>query len=387
MKTISKLIILILFAGAAYIGTQLFLDGETVIGGYVLHKIDQELPDKSEQVEVEPLPEAEEAGKEDDDIPSRVEIYKGLPAVRLPEENLELGGIQISSLQLVQHLPEIRGAGVVIDFLPLLEKQMDYQKTQAELELALESRKTASHIYERLRVLYKERANVALRQVEQARLKLVEITRREQSARQMLRNIRKLTEQQWGKVLTSWALGKETGSGNEPIQNSNYFDRLVNGEDLLIRIALPPDTDLPEETSFIYVNMRSDRSTARKAYLISKATRADPVSQGATWFFRTSAVKLRIGMRLNAWISVNGEVEKGVDVPLDAVIWYGGQPWVYVQVGEDLYQRRPVMDYRETDFGWFILDAFSPNEKIVIRGGQLLLSEELRWQIPDEDDD
>lgn len=92
-------------------------------------------------------------------------------------------------------------------------------------------------------------------------------------------------------------------------------------------------------------------------------------------------------MRLSVWIVLSDDVETGVDVPLASVIWYGGQPWVYVQVADDLYQRRPVSSYRETDFGWFITDTFKQDDRVVTRGGQLLLSEELRWQIPEEDDD
>ena len=92
-------------------------------------------------------------------------------------------------------------------------------------------------------------------------------------------------------------------------------------------------------------------------------------------------------MRLSAWMILSKDIEKGVNVPLSSVIWYGGQPWVYVKVADDLYQRRPVSDYRETDFGWFIRDTFEQHDEVVTKGGQLLLSEELRWQIPEEDDD
>ncbi len=382
MKIIIKIILLFILVIVVFFGIRSF-SGEQ---GFVV-ALDQWLDQFQEQGEGHgddsDSDEAEGDEDNDDDVPSRVEIHEGLPAVKLTENIMSRSGIQTSSLQVVSHLNEVRATGLVVDFQPLLRKRTDYHKAGSDLVLTEESLRASTKVYERLRVLHKERANVSLRQVEEARFRMAEDKARKIAAGQLMQNIRTETLQEWGKELSDWALGsQEVGK-----EQSSYFDRLLQKQDVLIMVTLPPDLVLPEETSFVFINTHPERSTSRKAYLISPASHTNPLSQGVTYYFRTPAKNMRIGMHLSAWVIVSDEVETGVDVPLASVIWYGGQPWVYVQVEDDLYSRRPVADYRETDFGWFITDTFEQDEKIVIRGGQLLLSEELRWQIPDEDDD
>lgn len=343
--------------------------------------------DQDENEETDDDEDASEAGHaedddDDDDVPSRVEIHDGLPAVRLSDEVIEKSGIVIAPLQQVSHLEETQSTAQIVDFQPLLASRADYQQIQAERRLAQESRDASSRVYERLRVLHKERANVSLTQVEEARFRLTQDKATLLTAEQKLKNLRLRTRQEWGDVLTNWALGRE-----DDAPATNFFDRLMDQKDVLLLVSLPYGFHLPEETSFIYVNTQPDRSSARKAYLIASAAYADTLIQGETYYFRTTADQLRINMKLSAWIITSDHVEEGFDVPISSVIWYGGQPWVYVKVDDELYTRRPVSNYRETDFGWFIKDTFADNDVVVTKGGQILLSEELRWQIPDEDDD
>lgn len=382
MKII-KILLLVLLVLAVFAGIRV-ISGDQ---GFIValdQWLDQFQEQTGENVGEQPKDRLEQNEEsEEEKAPSRVAIHKGIPAVKLSSEALKNSGISIGTLQVVTHLNEVSTTGKVVDFQPLLTRRADYQKATSDLRLAEESLHAAAKVYERLRALYKEQANISLRQVEEARLHMVEDQSRSVAAKQSIANIHSETLQEWGQVLTDWALG----STQEGKAETRYLERLLQKQDVLIMVTLPPDINLSPETSFIYVNTIPDRSTSRKAYLISPANYTDPVTQGVTYYFRTNAEKMRIGMRLTAWVVLSDKIETGVDVPLSSVIWYGGQPWVYVQVDDDLYSRWPVSDYIETDFGWFIKDTFDQDQKIVIRGGQLLLSEELRWQIPDEDEE
>jgi hypothetical protein len=63
------------------------------------------------------------------------------------------------------------------------------------------------------------------------------------------------------------------------------------------------------------------------------------------------------------------------------------QALVYIKTGEDTFSRRTLAHYSATADGYFIPDALNPGEQVVTLGAQMLLSEELRGQIPKEDDD
>jgi hypothetical protein len=49
--------------------------------------------------------------------------------------------------------------------------------------------------------------------------------------------------------------------------------------------------------------------------------------------------------------------------------------------------RRDLDVYTVTREGWIVKQGFHAGEQIVLHGAQMLLSEEFRWSIPDEDDD
>ncbi|MFK8067094.1 MAG: hypothetical protein AB8D52_02520 [Gammaproteobacteria bacterium] len=382
MKTILKIVLLIVLGLAVYLGVR-FVSGDQ---GFVA-ALDKWLDQFQEQsLEIDHIDESEEeeGDDDDDDVPSRVEIYNGLPAVRLKEEVITRSGIRIESLKSTSYSHEHRAVGRVIGFQSLLQKQAEFKQSKSELLIAQESLNATAKVYERLRLLNKERANVSLRQVEEARLPLLKSKAKVAAIKQKIQALQTQTVHEWGGILANWALAPN-------VENADYFDRLLLGQDVLLLVTLPSDTLRSKDNSQVYINSISDRSTAQKAQLISTAAYTDTTIQGVTYYFRTAAKNMRINMRLNVWMVSPDENEKGVSIPLAAIIWYAGQPWVYVKVTDELYSRRPVLNYRETDQGWFINhdpnNTFDLNEKIVVQGGQLLLSEELRWQIPDEDDD
>jgi hypothetical protein len=60
---------------------------------------------------------------------------------------------------------------------------------------------------------------------------------------------------------------------------------------------------------------------------------------------------------------------------------------VYVQLDDERFVRRALASYRENGDEWFVSGALDPGDRIVVTGAQMLLSEELRSQIPEERDD
>ncbi|HKX95813.1 MAG TPA: hypothetical protein VJM48_14000, partial [Methylibium sp.] len=110
--------------------------------------------------------------------------------------------------------------------------------------------------------------------------------------------------------------------------------------------------------------------------------------------------------------------EVGVLVPPTAIVWHAGQAWVYVRESGrdedddddkpqpaaapasataanddddaapagDPFERRAAPRARRVGERWF-LPAFFEDDPVVVQGAQVLLSEELKYQIRDENDD
>jgi hypothetical protein len=192
-----------------------------------------------------------------------------------------------------------------------------------------------------------------------------------------LQNIRDNMIQKWNVELAGLALK----------EHSEIFERLINREEYIILVSLKAEQQLTSNTAFVFVNREDNRQQARKAYFISAAPFSDNTLQGETYFFRANGDKIRIGMRLYVWLPNTGFTGEGVNIPTEAIVWHAGKPWVYIQIDEERFSRRSLLDPIQTSNSWLVKENVKVGEKIVISGAQTILSEEFKWAIPDEDDD
>ena len=318
---------------------------------------------------------------EDDDAPSpppasrRESTASPLaePAVRLSDAQQKISGLALQTLKPATISPEFAAYGKVLDIQPLLELRTRYRAALSEAAVSEASLGLARKNKQRLTALHKEDI-IAERELVHAEALFRGDQAKDDAARRMIQEIRGQARQSWGEALTRLAL-----DGDNPV-----FEDLVARRRVLLLIVLPAGSSLPEQAT-LYVARDHDRAAARRAEWISVAPVTDDLVQGETFFFHTEASRLRAGMRVNAWAPLEGESQEGVVVPLSAVVWQDGKPWVYRQSGAETYVRIELSDHREYGGGWFVSRGLAAGDKIVVTGGQMLLSEELRGQIPDDD--
>jgi len=181
----------------------------------------------------------------------------------------------------------------------------------------------------------------------------------------------------WGKELMDWVISKDHST----------LDAFLSGRQKLIQITLPSHQHLANTIRSIEIEVSGNRSKAHKAELISAATHTELVSQGESYFFKSSDKNLLTGMAISAWIPEQNIAMAGFMIPKSALIWYMDQALVYIKTSETTFNRLVLSHYAPTTDGYFVPDTLSPNQQLVITGAQMLLSEELRGQIPKEDDD
>jgi hypothetical protein len=181
----------------------------------------------------------------------------------------------------------------------------------------------------------------------------------------------------WGKELSDWALSSQ----------SNRLNAFLTNQKKLIQITLPTNKHLPETVKTIFIETSGNRSKAYKANFISAATQTETLAQGESYYFQTEGKKILNGMNLTAWIPEQVEQKDGVTIPKSALLWHLDQAFVYVQITEDSFIRRSIETYTPIPEGYFVPGGLEPDEHIVTQGAQMLLSEELKNQIPVEDDD
>ena len=322
------------------------------------------------------------AKDDDDDAPrSRAPAAKAessQPAggvVRLSAARQKSGGLAVEPLKSVSFQPETSGYARVLDIRPLLELRVRYRAAWADAEVAAAALSLAEKNRRRLGELHRAEI-VAGRELVQAEAQWQSDKTKEQAARRLADEIRREAEHAWGAELSHLALDEE----------SALFSDLAAHRRLLLQVALPAGSVAPTRSGALFVSREHDRAHAARAELISPAPATDELVQGETWYFHTTGEHLRAGMRVHAWAPAGGALRRGVVIPVAAVVWTAGKPWAYRRVGSDDFARTEIAAHRDYGGGWFVEQGFAPGESVVTTGAQMLLSEEFRGQIPDEDD-
>jgi membrane fusion protein, multidrug efflux system len=157
----------------------------------------------------------------------------------------------------------------------------------------------------------------------------------------------------------------------------------------LLLITLPPDINVKVGES-IKVVPTGTKTKSISAKLVAASPQTDSTIQGRTYYFRALAENLRAGMRVSVEMkdASNSQPSDGVTVPASAVVWYAGKPWVYKKQDHDHFIRLPIKTDNESNGGWFNRsEQLTSGDSLVVNGAQLLLSEEFKYQIKNENQD
>jgi len=307
----------------------------------------------------------------------RVSTKDGISIVSLSPAVQENSGIRTNKVESMLYQDEIKSFGAAVSMDTLIAAKTKLHNLQAELALARTSHKQYQTQYERLKLLNADDKNVSDLVVQEAYVlannskiiinsKLLEID-----------NLRTSVELSWGDSLAKLALNNQANS---------LFEKLLSQKNVLIQVSFPYGTYDPKIGDTIQITPLNSRQTI-KANFVSAATEADVIGVGRTFYYSAPSVHLRIGMRVAVETSAAKNTQSnGVVIPSNAVVWYAGVPWAYFKQGEDQFIRKPISTDTEIDKGWFNKEL-GKNSEVVVSGAQLLLSEEFKYLIKNENDD
>lgn len=320
--------------------------------------------------------------EEEIETPNRVSTTQGISVVTLPQAAREQSGIEVIRLEKHQHSSTLNTYGTVVNIDSLIEQRNRYLTAKAEASVARASLTNTQQEFNRLSALNQDDKNVSDRAVASAEALLKADQAKLNAAESIARNMRDSIGQQWGEALAAQATQQTENSA---------FNRIMQYRDVLIQVTLPFDTASPKAGSSIRVAPTGASSASQahsvQANFVSASPQTDTAIQGKTFYYRAPADSLRVGMRVSIKMNNSNKSTEGVVVPSSAVVWYGGQAWVYRKEEDDRFSRLPIDTANETDGGWFTSTGFKAGDEVVITGAQLLLSEEFKYQITNENDD
>ncbi len=314
----------------------------------------------------------------DEDGKGKIHIVDGYKAVQLDSDMIGIAGIKYETLAVMTFMPEFSAYAESVDITPLVKFKTGYTDLLAAKSVLQNELANKNKILQRAENLHKIKSlstrelekNRADRDVKRAQLS--ELNTR-------LENYAYEVKSRWGIIIGSIALDREKQS---------EFDRLAMHTRTLILVSLMKNRTLNDPGQKVFVSSINRRNSAWPVTYLDQAYRSTNPLYGESYFYTLDSRMFPAGMRLFAWIEEGDEVETGLFIPASAVIWYTDEPWIYVKHKDDIFVRRPLVNAIKLDDGWFIKEGLIDADVLVVTvGGQMLLSEEFKWAIPNEDDD
>lgn len=316
--------------------------------------------------------------EEEIETPNRVINEAGITAISISTATQKQSDITTSPLKSSKHQSSVSSYGNVIGIDNLIDLRTRYLAARADVEVLRTALTYNKGELARLQALNQDDKNVSDKVVANARSNLKADEAKIAAAESSAKNIADSIRQQWGEALAQHA--------TNPVK-SELLQNLISNQEVLLQITLPFDAAEPASNSSILITPTAAPGQPIRALYISRAPASSSTIQGKTYFYHAKTKELRAGMQVNAMTSTSSKVNEGVIVPNAAIIWYAGKSWVYKKVSEDKFNRVPVTTDFEQDNGWFYQGSLQAADEVVTSGAQLLLSEEFKSQITNENDD
>ncbi len=298
--------------------------------------------------------------------PSRVSMVDGMPVVKFDAAARDKADLATAPLAATVHEGEQEVFAVVLSAQELVDLHNQYAGAQAPLAKARALASAAHAEFLRKKALYDSKGAVSQTDYQTAEASWASEQAAVDAALAAVAAARATARQQWGAVL------------GPAIEGSPLYTRLAEYQEALIQVTLAADEDTLKAPNVVRLRLPSNAS--RDAIFISAAPRTDARMQGLSFYYRASPAGLSPGMTLQALLPTAIRLT-GTVIPTTAVVSWQGNSWAYVEQAAGQFVRREVTTTVPTDGGWFVGKGFSPGEQVVVRGAQLLLSEELRAQI------
>lgn len=252
---------------------------------------------------------------------------------------------------------ELKAYGRVLDPAPLAA-------LAAELFTARSTLEAARKEFQRVQRLSEQNQNASARAVEaaEAALQRAEVT---------------LEATHW-RLVSGW--GRPIA---EQADLSGLVRSLTLQEQALVRLDLPAGTAAAPPTGARLFSLAAPEQ-AVPATFSGPAPSVESQAQGQGFLFlaQTAGNALRPGEALLGQLTQPGAPLTGVLVPSSAVLRAEGTVWVYVQSGDTTFVRREIRLDFPTHGGWLVTGGVAPEERLVVTGVQMLLSEERKSSLP-----
>jgi hypothetical protein len=275
-------------------------------------------------------------------------------------------GLQVTALEAAELVPEAKGFGRVLDPAPLAELVVELGRAQLDADA---SRAALA----RMKVL-KQQDNASEKAF--------------QAAENSFQQNQMAVSAVWFKIKNSWGekLAGTAGSMVVPTgtqrQPDPVLEGILDGSNVLVRVELGSGEHLEGAPDSARLVALGREAWPVQSWFFDTARTVDPhtQSEGLLFLVEADRPKLVPGMAVTAFVKTGEATLPGVELPRSAVVRFNALTWIYIQTGDETFERKEVALDRPLKGGWFVRQELQPGARVVTTGAQQLLSEELQGQ-------
>ncbi len=295
--------------------------------------------------------------------PAQLSVQNGQTVLTLDTPAQNRLGLEVATLKTTFTRAQVTSPAVVLPVQDLAAFRNSYIATQTQLQKSHIELDVTRKEYTRLKALFEQDHNISEKSLQSAEgsLKANEVD--ERAGEQQLALQKSMVRQEWGSVVSKWVM-----------DDSPEFQRILDQRDAFVQVTMQADATFAVPKTISLEIPGASRTGAR---FVSPLPRVDPRIQGRSFLYVAPAhVGLTPGVNLLAHLSIGSQM-KGLIVPTSAIVWSEGRAWAYQQKATNQFVRRVVSAEVPLERGFLVVEGFSPGDKVVTRGAQALLSEEM----------
>lgn len=300
----------------------------------------------------------------------------GPPRLSIDKGALSAGGIAIAPLRAASFRPEQITYARVIDPSALFSLQSRLSAARAALVAAEGQAELSQQEYARDESLFAHHQSVSQQALLTSKTAKTTDAQRLEQAQAALDDLRATLQAQFGPAFAEPGKNGSANGSTGGDSSAPPLGRLRSGAAALVAVTLPAGLN---GTPPAQITLEAESGESVAATYLSPAPAGNPKAPGRVAYY-LAARAMQIGSQPMAQVPLAAP-RAGVFLPEEAVIWFGGQRWVYVADSKAAFTRRALPeagDLQPAPGGYVAASAFKPGERIVTRGAELLLSQEMR---------
>jgi len=298
--------------------------------------------------------------------------------ITLSDSMIKNSGINVQPISESRKRSSTPSYGYVVNLKNLINYQTNYLNLNFEInKLNLQLKEEIVH-FKTLQTLNEDNKNIADSVVGEKEIEINNLRNNLNIQKNNKNNLLQVIGQEWGQSFKNLLTDPKT----------SLLQNIFNSDSRLIKITIANNKiqKLPPSELILFSSLQP--KNRYKANFISKAPFGSLDIQGSSYFYLTLSNDLMIGSKINSYIESSEDSQiKKFHIPKSAIIWNEGKPWIYVESINNSFLRQPIFKLEEVNDGWVVQFSNTPPRAIVTKGAQLLLSEEYKHLITNENED